>query len=1465
MSKQEERERFEQRKSSIAAYKGHLTRSVKDAQVLTRAATDNPSTDLYKELKEELKVVKTRFNKTEETIIQLGKDFRGEEVQQYIKASLDGIYEDYEDARGRIFEALNLLEPEYGELKKKDTAITIDPATVGASSAHLEQALRPEVLSHESQPSQVRNWIEDFQAYFLAAKLNTEPDTVQQSVFLRLLDNTIRSRIEPLMTPRMDVLDEEDGCLGLLKEDFLLRIPLFIRRCDYFGLTQQSNQSATSFFRDLQSREKEADAVHLRPDEIYIHRYISGLRDKNLRGRLIKIQNIDRKTLETEVLNYDAGQATQERLDGVNKNAHVKRSGGVRNKKKQSHKGKSKSNAEAIVTLDELKGKCLRCGKDHKTKTCYLAKHPDKISCRNCGKKGHLQKVCLGGKFSVSRANSRAPSPNSGAESNTIICSAAYQGKNIPKCEVYIQDKSRTGKKFKTTILPDSGSMRSILPLSLARHNRLRIRNSNERLIAANSTDLEVDGQVDVIIKYGTVETSINALVSSSVKEPIVAWFDLQALKILPKDFPKQISNHNIQMSPELPQLSKNVKNSDGQVTNDFQTEIDELCNLYVDVISDKLHDKPIAGPAVRIHLRKGATPRRILGTRPIPINQEPEARKILNDLVETGVIAKLEEPTDWLSPAFFLEKPGGGLRLVTDFTASGLNEVITRNVHPFPSSSEVQRKIHPDSRFFAKLDCIQGYHQLALDEDSQKLTAFVTPLGSYYYKRVAMGMAMSGDEFCRKTDPIIEDVPLSTKIVDDILLQGKTMDELRQRIKDVLEKCRQYNIIISKRKFTIGTSIEFAGFCVSADGISPDPEKVKAIREFPTPNDITSLRSFLGLAQQLASFVPDLAHCSGPLRTLLKKDTQWIWLKDHDDAFKKTKEVLTGTKLIQPFDTNLPTVLLTDASRTKGLGFALIQTNDDGFNRLICCGSRGLSSTESRYATIELELQAVVYAVEKSYHYLRGLKHFTVMSDHRPLVGLFKKRLDEISNRRLQRQRLRLADYCFELVYTPGKSHHIADALSRSPVFDPPEDIEQEGNTISHVCVDKSLQELKEKAKQSIEYQQVVKAVLDDKDPRNLPLTHPAREFRSVFHDLGFHDDLLIFQGQRIVIPRNFRKEILEKLHLSHSGVTKSKLLARQAYYWPGMNRDIESTVADCADCRKFSPTQQQETLIPSQPTGPMEFVGIDLFHIGTNNYVVMKDGYSGFLFVDKLTKLTTAHVLSKIEKHFNVFGIPNTIRSDGGPQFRKEFDEFCADLRITHEQSSPYHPRSNGLAESAVKSAKRLLQKSHEKFDIFQRNLLEYHNVPREDTKLSPAAMIFGRPCRTRLPTLPAARKPVGEDTALQAKKNAVESMKDKHDQHAKDLPPLKIGDSVDVQNPFTKLWDSQGTVKEVRRGKRSYIITSDAGRFKRNRKFLRPRQNHEAMEFDEFAGGDDPGQTLRRSERLRQKKSVCFRLSN
>ena len=272
---------------------------------------------------------------------------------------------------------------------------------------------------------------------------------------------------------------------------------------------------------------------------------------------------------------------------------------------------------------------------------------------------------------------------------------------------------------------------------------------------------------------------------------------------------------------------------------------------------------------------------------------------------------------------------------------------------------------------------------------------------------------------------------------MDDILIFGKDQSEHDQRLEAVLRRIEDAGATLNPQKCEFSRDkLTFLGHVIDAEGIRADPEKTEALRKMSPPTSVPELRRFLGMANQLGKFTPNLAEITQPLRELSSKSRTWTWGPSQSEAFKLVKEELSGPTTLALYDPVAPTKISADAS-SYGLGAVLLQNIDNSW-KPVAFTSRSMSETERRYAQIEKEALATTWACEKFANFIVGM-HFRIETDHKPLVPLLgTKHLDSLPPRVL-RFRLRLDRFSYDITHVPGKELYTADTLSRAPLSDQP------------------------------------------------------------------------------------------------------------------------------------------------------------------------------------------------------------------------------------------------------------------------------------------------------------------------------------------------------------------------------------------------------------------------------------------
>ena len=432
---------------------------------------------------------------------------------------------------------------------------------------------------------------------------------------------------------------------------------------------------------------------------------------------------------------------------------------------------------------------------------------------------------------------------------------------------------------------------------------------------------------------------------------------------------------------------------------------------------------------------------------RQIPIQLQPEVRKCLEAWLKAGIIRPSKSP--YTSQVVIVRKKTGEICLCVDFRK--LNAISIRDSFPLPRIEEALQAVQA-AIWFTSFDLAQGYLQLAMEEEDIQKTAFrAGSSGLFEFTRMPFGLTNAGASFCKLMEMCIGDQQYVTLLfyLDDICVFTETADQMLDRIQLVFTRLKEFNLKIKpKKSHFFQAEVGFLGHVLSKKGVSPNPEKINKIRNWPIPTSSKEVHSFIGLASYYRRFMPTFAKWAGPLHALiipattmckvqagvLKKSNipEFTWTEDCQTGFDNLKQALTSAPILAYPDYSKPFILETDAS-LKGLGTVLSQWSDDNTVRVIAYASRSLRPGEKSmkdYSSAKIELLALKWLVcEKFKDYLLGSK-FTVYTDNNPLVYVKTSKLGAAQIRWLSE----LALYDFDIIYRTGKSNLVADALSRRP-----------------------------------------------------------------------------------------------------------------------------------------------------------------------------------------------------------------------------------------------------------------------------------------------------------------------------------------------------------------------------------------------------------------------------------------------
>ncbi|CAI5681987.1 unnamed protein product [Oreochromis niloticus] len=1244
-----------------------------------------------------------------------------------------------------------------------------------------------------------RRWEQRFRLYMTATGALEKDEKVKTAILLHAIGEEALEVYNTLtVTPAGDALAMED-ILKVFKEYCSPQKNVVFERHKFWSYSMSAGVTVDRYVTELRQKSKSCE-FGVNEDDMIRDKLVFSINDTRLKERLLRDNDLTlRKTIEicrsAEVAKsqIQAMQSTTVAQD-TSVDALRKTPGYI----KSGHSKNKPSNNKQTV--------CYRCGNKHALRQCpaYGA------TCHRCGKNNHFSKVCRAGAEKSRNYKKTKTINNIETDGDSL-----YIG-------MVCSDKHKTGRWHESvtigdvsvTFKLDTGADANVLPRSV--YNKLpgmpRLQPTKTALIAFGGARIRADGVVSLECEARKHKAVFDFLVSDQADKPILGGQACEELHLV-----KRVET--LAIPSTITKLAKPPSTKE------------ELVEMYADVFTG-LGEFP---GVHHIHTDSNATPV-IHACRNVPLSIMDPLKKTLQDLQNRDVITPVNEPTDWVNSLVATQKKNGTLRVCLD--PCDLNQAVKRQHYSIPTHEDVRSKLAGKS-IFTILDEKDGYWQIKLDEPSSKLCTFNTPWGRYRFLRLPFGIKSASEVFQQKNCETFGSIPGVFIIADDMIIAATSEHEHDEILQKVMQKARAANVKFNKDKiqFKVDT-VKYMGHIITAAGQKADVSKIKAIVDMPTPEDKQSLQRLLGMTKFLAQYIQNEASLTAPLRQLLKKDTAWQWQPHHTAALQMLKATLTQAPVLRFYDHKKPLTLQADSSK-DGLGACLLQEGQP-----VCYASRALTDTEKRYAQIEKELLAIVFATKRFHQYVYG-RPVTVQSDHKPLEAIMRKPLCK-APARLQGMLLQLQRYDLTVTYTPGKDMFIADALSRATTTSDSENVSENTNEERVVYALEATAALSEKTlsglRTAVAADSVLQAVrerhLNGWPARRKSLDRTLHSYWPMRNNISIHNDIIMI-GDKIVIPQSFRQVILEKLHFAHQGVQRTKARARRVLYWPGMSHDIETMLEKCQQCQQMQPKNQAEPLIPHQiPELPWMKIGADIFELNGQPYLLLVDYLSKYPEVLNLPDKTAHSVIQKMKSVFARHGIPKEIVSDHVPFTSYEMRSFAASWEIKLTFSSPGFPSSNGMAERAIKTVKHALKKAARTGTDPHLVLLSLRNTPVTGLSVSPAQMLMGRVLRS---TLPCASAVLRQSTPqnIPDKVRGLQSKRKYHfDQHARPLPVLTSGDTVHMQT--RRGWEP-AVVAHRREEPRSYTVQTPEGEvLRRNRRHL--RKIHPSLFKDTSMDPDD-----------------------
>jgi exodeoxyribonuclease III len=626
-------------------------------------------------------------------------------------------------------------------------------------------------------------------------------------------------------------------------------------------------------------------------------------------------------------------------------------------------------------------------------------------------------------------------------------------------------------------------------------------------------------------------------------------------------------------------------------LTEDERGQVRNLCEKFIDIFREPTHNNRCLDKGITAELRLNKTPQFTAQTRILNPSQREALSKLIGDQRRKKIIVESKSATT--SPVILVPKPGGKWRFCVDYTQ--LNKITESDAYSIPQIDSYFTTLGGNTHF-STFDLVDAFWSIPLHKNSQELTAFTCPDGLFHYQRMPQGIKQGPATFSRFIDRVFSGLKWEVCVtyIDDVVVYTKSYEAHMEALEKIFSRVREYGLFFKPEKCKILTQeLKFLGHVISKEGIRLDEDKTKAVADMPKPKTRKQLRSTLGFFGYFRKYIKGFSRIVSPLQTQLRGGTKddkvhsrgkvdWTdpaatraW--DYIIKALTTPPILTHPDWSEPFSVHV------DACK-HGLGAVLTQKRSDGLECIIMYASKSLTEIEQRYQTWELEAYACVWAVTnifKQYLLPPYGKKFKLYTDNSAISKVFSLDKQNGLSSRVAHWKLRLSEYDYDIIHTPGKLHTVPDMLSRCPLestcpygeqLEPPL---YQHHTHLLLTSTASLSLLPAE----MEPNDFCLANQQAEDPDCITLRNligKGKEIPFVLDSTGLLYRTFRSQPDRrvIILPKTMRHSIIQQAHgITHRSKKHMIELIENLYHWPGMVRDVIRWCACCLNCRL--PTQ--------------------------------------------------------------------------------------------------------------------------------------------------------------------------------------------------------------------------------------------------------------------------------------------------